>query len=287
MHSGKARLAGVMGWPVGHSLSPLLHGTWFERQGIDGVYVPLAVRPEDFAQAFRALPKLGFLGVNVTLPHKEAAFAAVDQRERSAERAGVVNTVLFGPGGRAVGLSTDGAGFLANLREQAPSWNPASGPALLIGTGGAARAVAVALLEAGVPALRLANRTAAKAESLARALADLGLGPVELIPWDARHAALAGAMLVVNGTSQGMTGEPPLDLRLDALPPAAAVADLVYTPLETPLLARARARGHAVVDGLGMLIHQAVPGFRHWGGVEPPVDAAIRATLLQALAQRG
>lgn len=287
MHSGKARLAGVMGWPVGHSLSPLLHGTWFERLGIDGVYVPLAVRPEDFAAAFRALPKLGFLGVNVTLPHKEAAFAAVDHRERSAERAGVVNTVLFGPGGRAVGLSTDGPGFLANLREQAPAWEAAAGPAVLVGTGGAARAVAVALLEAGVPRLRLANRTAAKAGALAAVLEGLGLGPVELVPWDARHAALAGATLVVNGTSQGMAGQPPLELELDALPREAVVADLVYTPLETPLLARARARGHRVVDGLGMLIHQAVPGFRHWGGSEPPVDAAIRATLLAALAQRG
>lgn len=285
--SGKARLAGVIGWPIGHSLSPRLHGFWLERHGIDGAYVPLAVRPDDLALAFRALPRLGFLGWNVTIPHKAAAFRLVEARDLSAERTGVVNTVMVDADGRTRGSSTDGPGFLANLRAQAPAWRPEAGPAALLGTGGGARAVAVALLDAGVPALRLTNRTPARARALAQALKSMfPEAAVELVPWPERAAALAGAALCVNGTSLGMAGQPPLELDLAALPPTSPVADLVYVPLETALLAAARARGHPVVDGLGMLLHQAVPGFAHWGGVTPEVDVATRAMLLDALQAR-
>lgn len=277
--SGKARLAGVMGWPVSHSLSPRLHGHWLERHGIDGVYVPMPVRPEDVELAFRALPRLGFLGWNVTVPHKEAAFRLVDERDAAAERIGAVNTVLVVADGRTRGLNTDGLGFLRNLREQAPDWSGGDGPALLLGTGGAARAVATALIEAGVPSLRLANRNTERAHALAADLAPLG-GEVEVVPWAEREAALAGAALLVNCTSLGMTGEPPLEIQLDPLPDRAIVSDLVYVPLETPLLAAARKRGNRVVEGLGMLLHQAVPGFAHWGGTTPTVDADLRSRVL-------
>ena len=285
--SGKARLAGVIGWPVGHSLSPRLHGHWLQRHGIDGAYLPLPVRPDDIELAFRALPRLGFLGWNVTLPHKEAAFRLVDGHDPSALRTGVVNTVMVDADGRTRGYSTDGGGFLANLRAQASGWRPQAGPAVLVGCGGAARAVAVALLDAGVPELRLTNRTADRALALKEVLErDFPAAAIALLPWEARAAALEGAALCVNTTSLGMKGQPPLDLDLSALPLASPVADLVYVPLETELLAAARRRGHPVVDGLGMLLHQAVPGFAHWGGVTPEVDAAARGVLLEALQAR-
>ena len=283
--SGKARLAGIIGWPIGHSLSPRLHGHWFERHGIDGAYLPMPVRPEDVELAFRALPRLGFLGWNVTVPHKEAAFRLVDERDPAARRMGAVNTVLVQADGRTRGLNTDGLGFLASLRAALPAWSPTVGPAHLLGAGGAARAVAVALLDAGVPGLKLANRTQARAETLAAELASFGR-PVECLPWAARDRGLEGAALLVNTTSLGMAGQPPLEMALDGLPRQAIVADLVYVPLETPLLAAARARGHVTVDGLGMLLHQAVPGFVHWGGVVPEVDADLRACALEGLARR-
>lgn len=281
--SGKARVAGVMGWPVGHSLSPRLHGHWLERHGIDGAYLPLPVQPGDLAAAFRLLPRLGFRGWNVTLPHKEAAFALVDRRDDQALRAGAVNTVLVEADGSLTGCNTDGIGFLASLAAAVPDWTAAAGPAVLVGCGGAARAVASALLEAGAPALRLTNRTPERAQALAQDLAPQG-GEVTVVPWAERAEALAGAALLVNTTTQGMPGQPPLDLALDRLPQAAVVTDLIYVPLETPLLAAARARGQRVVDGLGMLLHQAVPGFTHWGGVRPVVDAELRRCLLEALA---
>ena len=283
---GGPRLAGVMGWPVGHSLSPALHGHWFAGHGVAGIYVPLPVRPEDVGLAFRALPRLGFSGWNVTVPHKEAAFRLVDEHDDDAVRAQAVNTVLVQADGRLLGRNTDGQGFLASLRERVPAWRPGAAPALLVGAGGGARAVAAALLDAGVPRLLLANRTQAKAEELAGWLASAAAGQVEVVPWEGRAGALAGAGLLVNATSLGMAGQPPLDLELAGLPGDAVVADLVYVPLETGLLARARARGNPTVDGLGMLLHQAVPGFAHWGGVTPAVDEAVRACLLGILAGR-
>lgn len=277
--SGKARLAGVMGWPVGHSRSPRLHGHWFERYGIDGVYVPLPVRPDDVELAFRALPRLGFRGWNVTVPHKEAAARLVDELDPAARRIGAVNTVLVQEDGRTRGLNTDGAGFLANLRQQAPSWQAALGPAVVLGAGGSARAVATTLLDAGVAQVTLVNRTMARAEQLAAELADLG--SVAAVGWNKAEHALADAALLVNCTSLGMAGQPPLELTLRPLSASAVVADLVYTPLETTLLADARRRGNATVEGLGMLLHQAVPGFSHWGGRVPEVDDALRTAVLE------
>ncbi len=288
--SGRARLAGVVGWPVGHSLSPRLHGFWLDRYGIDGAYLPLAVAPERFESALRGLVDAGFRGVNVTVPHKQAALALCDETAPLAARIGAVNTLVF-EDGRLKGSNTDAFGFLENLRQGAPTWNPAAGPALILGAGGAARAVAVALLDAGVAELRLANRTAARAEALAEELGAEELGAEELgagklggrvtaVPWEARGAALEDLTLLVNTTNLGMTGQPPLELDLERLPTGAVVIDIVYAPLETGLLAQARARGNPTVDGLGMLLHQARPGFEAWFGVAPEVTAELRAFVL-------
>ena len=271
------RLAGVMGWPVGHSRSPVLHGHWLARHGIAGAYVPLAVRPEHLEQALRALPALGFAGCNLTVPHKEASARLVDHLDPAAARLGSVNTVLVRPDGTLEGRSTDGYGFLQNLRDGAPSWRPGHGAAV-IGAGGAARAIVAALIDAGETRIRLANRTEAKAAALAEAL-----GPtVEPWPWAERAAALTDCRLLVNTTSLGMTGQPPLDLDLAALPGDAIVTDIVYVPLETPLLAAARRRGNPTLDGLGMLLHQARPGFAGFFGIEPAVDAELRAAVLSS-----
>ena len=281
--SGQARLAGVVGWPVGHSLSPRLHGFWLDRHGIDGAYLPLAVTPERFESALRGLGDMGFRGVNVTVPHKQAALALCDQVAPLAARIGAVNTLIF-EDGRLKGSNTDAFGFLENLRQGAPApdsatWSPAAGPALILGAGGAARAVAVALLDAGAPELRLANRTAARAEALAEELGS----QVTAVPWARREgAALEDLALLVNTTSLGMTGQPPLELDLDPLPIGALVTDIVYAPLETDLLARARARGNPAVDGLGMLLHQARPGFEAWFGVAPEVTTELRSFVLGA-----
>jgi shikimate dehydrogenase len=265
--TGKARLAGILGWPVSHSRSPRLHGFWLERHGIDGAYVPLPVRPEDFAAVVRGLAAAGFAGANVTIPHKLAAFAVCDVVDASARRAGAVNTLVFRDG-RIEGSNTDGSGFIANLR--AHCVDPAAGPALVLGAGGSARAVAAALQDAGAP-VSVANRTRARADALAADLPEL-----KVLDWNTRDAALAGHALVVNTTSLGMAGNPELSLDLDRAAAGMAVADIVYVPLETPLLAAARARGLRTVEGLGLLLHQAVPGFTAWFGIEPVVDDELR-----------
>ena len=277
--SGEARLAGVMGWPVGHSLSPRLHGYWLRKYGVDGAYVPLAVSPGDFADTLGVLPRMGFAGANVTLPHKEAALAAVDEVDPGARRVGAVNTIVVGAGGDLAGSNTDGYGFMENLKAGAPDWDARLGPAVVLGAGGAARSIVAALADAGVPELRLINRTHERAEALA---ADIG-GPLTLVPWSERHDALEGAALLVNATSQGMTGNPPLELALDSLPGAAVVNDIVYTPLRTNLLAAAEDQGNRTVDGLGMLLHQARPGFAAWFGVEPEVTEDLRSFVLQGM----
>ena len=277
MLSGRSRVAGIIGWPVTHSRSPRLHGFWLRRYGIDGAYVPLPVQPERFAEALRALPLLGFAGANVTVPHKEAALASVDRASREARHIGAVNTIVVAADGTLEGRNTDGFGFSENLRDALPGWSAVAGPAVLLGAGGAARAVAVALLDAGAPEVRLANRTAERAERLA---ADIG-GPIRVVGWDDRTAALADASMLVNTTTLGMAGQPPLDLPLDRLPPTAVVNDIIYAPLETALLAAARRRGNPVVDGLGMLLHQARPAFCAWFGVEPEVTPELRRFVLQ------
>ena len=265
--TGHARLAGILGWPVSHSRSPRLHGLWLQRHGVDGAYVPLPVAPDRFAAAVRALADLGFRGANVTIPHKEAAFAVCDRVDPTALRAGAVNTLVFRDGA-IEGSNTDGWGFLANCAEAVPGWRADAGPVVILGAGGSARAIAAALLDAGCPGITLVNRTPARAEALARALG----GPIRV----AADPPLAEAAMLVNTTSQGMQGQPALDLDLSPLPAGAVVADIVYVPRETPLLSAAAARGLATVAGLGMLLHQARPGFEAWFGVAPQVDQELR-----------
>lgn len=276
--SGKARLAGVIGWPVGHSLSPRVHGTWLERHRIDGAYVPLPVKPEDFEQALRTLPKLGFAGANVTVPHKEAAFRLCDRVTHRARRVHAVNTLIFHADGSIEGDNTDGFGFIENVLHGAPGWMPTSGPVMLLGAGGAARGLAAALLDAGAPRVLIANRTRARAEEVAR---DIGEG-IEVVDWGDRAKVLGEVALLVNTTTLGLHGQPPLDIALDELPGTAVVTDIVYAPLITDLLVRAQARGLRTVDGLGMLLHQARPGFAAWFGVDPRVDDVLRTTVLRA-----
>lgn len=279
--SAKARLAGVLGWPVGHSLSPRLHGYWLEQYQVDGAYLPLAVRPEAFRSVLDALVELGFRGANVTVPHKEAALEACHDLDAQARRIGAVNTIVIEQG-RLLGSNSDAFGFMANLRERAPDWTP-GGKAVVLGAGGAARAVVVALQDAGLAEICLVNRTRTRAEALAAALSGAGSGSeLSLADWGDREAALEGAALLVNTTSLGMTGQPALVIDLEALPPQALVTDLVYRPLETELLAAARRRGNPAVDGLGMLLHQARPGFEAWFGVQPSVTPALRRFLLEA-----
>ncbi len=277
MPTGKARVAGVMGWPVAHSRSPRLHGFWLERYGIDGAYVPLAVPPDRIAEAIRALPALGFAGCNVTVPHKEEALRAVDRLDAAARRIGAVNTIVVAPDGALEGRNTDGFGFLANLRTGAPSWRPEDGPAVVVGAGGAARAVVVALLDAGCPLVRVVNRSRDRAERMA---ADLG-GSIEVTDFVSRETALDDAGLLVNTTTLGMAGHPPLKLDLGRLSSKAVVTDIVYTPLDTPLLVAARARGNPTVDGIGMLLHQGRPGFAAWFGVDPEVTDDLRRFVLE------
>jgi shikimate dehydrogenase len=270
--TGAGRVAGVMGWPVKHSRSPRLHGYWLRQYGIDGAYVPLAVAPGDLGGAIKALRWLGFAGANVTVPLKEAALQHVDLLDPLARRIGAVNTIVVREDGRLEGSNTDAFGFLANLQAAAPAWVPDAAPAAILGAGGAARAVLAALLDAGVPSIRIANRTRDRAASLA---AEFG-GAITVHDWGNWQSLLDGAGLLVNTTMLGMAGQKPLHIALDCLPQSAIVNDIVYVPLETELLAAARRRGNHVVDGLGMLLHQARPGFRAWFGVDPEVTPALR-----------
>lgn len=275
MISGAARLAGVIGWPIAHSRSPRLHGHWLARYGVDGAYVPLAIAPDRLEVAIRGLQAAGFRGVNVTLPHKEAVMALCDTVDPAARRIGAVNMLVFGAGG-IVGSNTDAGGFVRSLEAGIGplASSLVRGPALILGAGGGARAVAVALGDRGIPVV-VCNRTRARAEALA---ADL-VG-VEVVAWERRDEVVAGASLLVNTTQLGMAGQPGLDVALDAARPGLVVADIVYTPLETPLLLAARARGLRAVSGIGMLLHQAVPGFEAWFGVTPVVDAALQEAVL-------
>jgi shikimate dehydrogenase len=273
--TGKARIAGVLGWPVGHSRSPKLHGFWLAQHKIDGAYIPLPVAPENFERAVRTLPMLGFAGANVTVPHKEAALHLADSVDDVAKRIGAANTLIIGAGGKISATNTDAFGFIENLRQGAPGFVAKRGPAVVLGAGGSARAVVAALIDDGVPEIRLVNRTLERAQDLA---AQLG-GPIKVVAWPDRAEALRDAALLVNTTIQGMTGQPPLDLSLDPLPKTALVNDIVYVPMQTDLLARAAKRGNPTVDGLGMLLHQARPGFAAWFGVMPQVTAELRQAV--------
>ena len=277
-HPATFRLAGVMGWPVMHSRSPRLHNSWLKRFGLSGYYAPLPVEPGKVEAALRALPALNFAGCNVTLPHKQEIVRIADHVDPAARAIGAANCVVVREDGSLAAFNYDVFGFLEALRAGAPDWRADQGPAVVLGAGGAARAVVYALIAEGAPEVRVVNRTLERAQAFA---AEFGAS-VTPLRWEERADALAGAALLVNTTSNGMVGQPPLEIALDALPRAAVVNDIVYTPLETPLLAAARARGNVAVDGLGMLIQQARPAFRDWFGVMPDVTAEERAMMERA-----
>ncbi len=264
----------IIGWPVAHSRSPLIHGYWLRRYGIEGDYVRMPVEPEHLPQFVKAMPSLGFCGGNVTVPHKEAVYRLADERDEAARAIGAANTVWF-EDGRLCVSNTDAHGFLASLDDQTPGWDAAAGVASVWGAGGAARAVIHALLRRGFERIVLANRSRERAAALAEEFGRT----VVVAGWDERAEALRGCSLLVNATSLGMTGSPPLEADLSALPGNAVVTDLVYDPLETALLSAARARGNRVADGLGMLLHQAVPGFERWFGIRPEVTADLYRTV--------
>ncbi|HVG48378.1 MAG TPA: shikimate dehydrogenase [Rubellimicrobium sp.] len=269
------QLAGVVGRPVAHSRSPRLHRHWIARHGIAGDYVALEIAAEDLAEVLGVLPKAGFRGVNVTIPHKLAALELADEATERAQRVGAANLLVF-EGGRILADNTDGEGFLASLRQGAPGWEPMAGPATVLGAGGAARAVIVALLDASVPEVILTNRTRETAEALRTEFGER----LRVVEWVQAGNAVEEGALVVNTTSLGMTGKPELRVPLDGLRRGQVVTDLVYAPLETRLLREARAAGAVAVDGLGMLLHQAAPAFERWFGVRPAVDDALRAAVL-------
>lgn len=271
-------LAGVIGFPIAHSRSPALHGFWLRRHGIVGHYVPLEIAPADFPAALRMLPKMGFVGCNVTIPHKENVLALADIVTDRAAVIGAANTLIFRKDGKLHADNTDGIGFINNLRQNAPNWAATAGPAAVFGAGGAARAIVSALLEAGAPEVRVANRTRTRAETLRT---DFG-ARVVVVDWTQGAAMVEDAATVVNTTSLGMTGKSEFRVSLDRLDPRALVTDIVYSPLDTPFLRAARAMGCTTVDGLGMLLHQAVPGFERWFGTRPTVDAETRAAVLSA-----
>ena len=281
----EALRAGVMGWPVSHSLSPTLHGHWLKRYGVEGSYVAIPVEPESLPDALSRLSEEGFRGVNLTAPHKEAALGLVDKIDNAAQRIGAINTIVVADDATLAGSNTDAFGFIENLRDHvadqvAAGWS--GRPAAVLGAGGAARAVCTALLDCGVGEIRLINRTAERAAALAEQLPGLDQCAT-IFAWDDRSAAMKDAGLLVNTTVLGMTGQAPLELDLAELPADATVNDIVYAPLETALLAQARQRGNRVVDGLGMLLHQARPGFRAWFGIDAVVDDGLRRAVLAGL----
>ncbi|MDO8767458.1 MAG: shikimate dehydrogenase [Burkholderiaceae bacterium] len=285
------KLAGVMGWPIAHSRSPSIHNHWIRQYGLNGAYVLLPVDPLNLKDALKGLSALGFAGCNLTIPHKVMALPLVDRVNDTARRMGAVNTIVVEADGTLSGFNTDGFGYIQSLLDAQPDWRADAGPALVMGAGGAARAVIVSLAERGAKDIRVCNRTDRSAQDLAAEFsadfaqsADITQGAtVSFVPWAQRHDAVEGVALLVNTTSQGMGSNPALDLDLARLPVTALVSDVVYIPLETPLLAAARARGNPVAGGLGMLLNQARPAFKSWFGVMPEVTPellqAVKATF--------
>jgi shikimate dehydrogenase len=282
-HPHRFLLAGVMGWPVMHSRSPLLHNYWFEQHDLAGTYVPLAIRPEGLAAALRALHPLGFAGCNLTIPHKQQAMTIVDEVDAVARRIGAISCVVVRPDGSLAGSNNDCYGFIRNIKQEQPGWRADAGPIVVLGAGGGSRAVCYGLLQENAREIRLVNRTFARAKGIA----DEFGGPIKALPWESRHDALEGAAMVVNATSQGMVGQAALDIRLDKLPKAALAADIIYIPLETPFLAAARKRGNRTVNGLGMLLHQARPAWKAWFGIEVDVTAELRTLVEKSLSAPG
>jgi shikimate dehydrogenase len=276
MRTPEIPLAGVVGTPIAHSKSPLLHRHWLETYGLKGFYVPMEVASGDLEMVLKTLPKAGFVGVNVTIPHKETVLKIADDVSERALRIGAANTIVYRRDGTIQADNTDGYGFLQNLQEGAPDWRANERPVLILGAGGAARAVIVALLDAGVPEIMLTNRTRARAENLQSVFGQR----VRVIDWEKADGNVASAGLVVNSSSLGMVGEPPLPMTWDNLRSETVVTDLVYNPLRTAFLETAAAKGCTTVDGLGMLLHQGVPGFESWFGIRPEVTAATRKAVL-------
>jgi shikimate dehydrogenase len=274
-HPDRFLLAGLMGWPVMHSRSPKLHNYWFETHGLAGTYVPLGIEPGKLEAALHALAPLGFAGCNLTIPHKETALAFVDEVDAMARRMGASSCIVVRRDGSLLATNNDGYGFIEGILEADPGWRADAGPIVVIGAGGGSRAVVYSLAERGAREIRLFNRTFGRAEALAQ---EFG-GPIKAMPWEDRHAALDGAAMVVNTTSQGMVGQPALELDLNKLPTRALVADIVYIPRETPLLAAARSRGNRTVNGLGMLLHQARPAWKAWFGIDTEVTPDLRALI--------
>jgi len=274
-------LAGVIGSPIAHSQSPKLHGHWLKTYRIAGHYVPLDIGTDDLEDAIKLLPKMGFVTVNVTIPHKERILSIADLVTDRAALIGAANTLIFRKDGKVHADNTDGYGFIENIRQTLPDWLPSSGPAAVFGAGGAARAVLVSLLEVGVPEIRLTNRTRSRAEALR---AEFG-NKITVVDWVQAGNMVDGAVTVVNASSLGMTGKGEFRVPLDALSPSTLVTDIVYTPLKTKLLETAERIGCPTVDGLGMLLHQAVPGFEKWFGQRPVVDTSLRRLILDDLGE--
>jgi shikimate dehydrogenase len=268
-------LAAVMGWPISQSRSPALHNFWFAQHGLSGSYVPLAVPPARLEAALRALPALNFAGCNLTIPLKQDAMKIVDEVDITAKKIGAMSCVAVRPDGSLAGSNNDWYGFTHNILEFVPDWRADAGPVAVMGAGGGARAVVYGLMERGAREIRLCNRTLARAQTLAK---EFG-GPIEVMPWEQRHDSIEDVAMLVNATSQGMIGQAALDLRLDKLPAAALVNDIIYIPRETPLIAAARTRGNRTVTGLGMLLHQGVPAWQAWFGIAPKVTAELRARI--------
>ena len=277
MSAQRIPLAGVIGSPIGHSKSPKLHGHWLKKYGLPGFYIPMEVAPDNLETVLRTLPKAGFVGANITVPHKEAALEIADLVTDRATLIGAANTLIFREDGKIHADNTDGYGFIENLRQGAPEWNPKAGPAVVLGAGGAARAILASLLNAGVPEILLSNRTRLRAEALQQ---EFGTR-IRVVDWMQAGNTLEDAALVVNTTSLGMTGKPELRIPLDGLQKQAVVTDIVYSPLKTRLLQVAEEVGCHTVDGLGMLIYQAVPGFERWFGQRPEVDEDVRKVILE------
>lgn len=272
-------MAGVMGWPVAHSRSPIIHNYWIRQYGLKGAYGLFAVNPNNLEQAIHGLRALGLAGSNITIPHKVDAIKYMDWVAPLAQRVGAINTIVVQPNGALHGFNNDGFGFIESLREAQPTWQANAGPTVILGAGGASRAIVVGLIDAGATEIRILNRSRHKADDLAQEFGH----PVTAYDWSERHEALAGAALLVNTTNQGMHGEPALDIELSQLPTSALVSDAVYIPLETPLLTSARLRGNTTVNGLGMLLHQARPAFQAWFGVMPEVTPDLYQTVIDSL----
>jgi len=268
-------IAGLLGWPVAHSRSPTLHNHWLTQYGIPGRYVLFPVPPEKLVPALQGLAVLGLRGCNVTTPHKQAVMPLIDHLDPLARTIGAVNTIVVQPDGSLRGFNNDGNGFVQSVRDAVPAWQPATGPIVVLGAGGAARAVVASLAAQGAREIRVVNRTFERA----RAMADEYGAPVSAVTWEQREDVLSDAALLVNCTNQGMTGKPPLDIGLDRLHPRAIVGDLIYTPPVTPLLAAAAARGNRTVNGLGLLLNQARPAFHAWFGVMPEITPALVAAI--------